>query len=158
MPPIVLMLLKNKLTYFVLAIVAIIAFYNIKIIGMESAYNTKVSEYNKLDKRYTTLKGSHNQLKIDLKSTIKTNNENIQKISQYEVDNRKLRESYNLIANSKNKEIASLIKTIKSLRELPPVKYDQNDTITVQDCKVQITDGRTEYEIEKLNAISRIGR
>lgn len=125
---------------------------------MESTYNDKVSEYNKLDKRYTDLKGKHTQVKNDLKDTVKKNDENIEKIKQIESDNLKLRKSYNLIAESKNKEIESLLKTIKSLRDLPPIKYDINDTVVVKDCKVQISNGRTEDEIEKLKNISRIGR
>ena len=156
MPPFLISVLTNKFTYLALAIIAIVGYYNIKIIDMQVTYNLQVAKYNTLYTDHMTLDNQYKKVKNNLRSMTKTNDDNIIVIERYKADLEKAKEISNIQNDAKDKEILSLLETVRNLRELPSPDYNQS--IMVKDCAVQISEGGTEYEKQKLNNISNIGK
>ncbi len=150
-------LLGNKYTWVFIIIALIVAYYNIRILSLNSNINDKTSEYNILYKTHTELNSRYDKLVIDLNQSLETNKRNIETLKTIKINFDEMLNIKNLQGTAKDNEIKILMNTIKDLKSLPNPDYANSDTIEVNECIVKITSGGGEYEKQKLIDISNIG-
>ncbi len=140
-----LTLLKSKYTYIVIAIVGIVAYYNVKILGMNITYNLKESEFNKLFKDFISLEGDIDEVKLDLEICLEVNSDNTDVLNTHNNDIKQLKQAHKIIIDGKNSQIIVLQKTIHRLRNLPKPVFD--DAIVVEDCVIKVHKGEQNDKI-----------
>ena len=126
-----------------LAIAAIIVFYKI---------NTLQYTINSLTSKNLKLTSTNEQLVKDIKDFKKTNDQNIVELKSYSESIKSLEDYYSSNVESKDKQIQSLILTIKKLRMHRKIVF--KDKIVLKDCTIKI---KEIMETDNEEAILNIG-
>lgn len=150
-------LLTNKNTYIVIIILGLIAYYNVKILGLKVSYNDKVVEFNDLFKEFTSAEDRVDDLEDVIDDIEQTNKDNIVEIEKYRVSAENLGKQYQIVIDGKSSEIRILKNTISKLRNLPKPNFD-NAEVKVQKCVVYITEGDTNETKASLIDFTSIGK
>jgi len=126
-----------------LAIAAIIVFYKINM--LQYTINNLTSKNNEL-----TLTNS--KLVINIKEFKKTNDDNVLELSSYKDSITSLESYYDSNVESKDKQIQTLILTIKKMRQYRKVIF--KDKIILKDCTIKVKEIQ---ETDNEDAILNIG-
>ena len=143
----ILPLLKSKTTWVVIAIVAILGYYNIVVWNLERTVEKQEIRISKIEQDYHTCSNNFDE-------TVKVNEENQKTINKCQASIGDLGISYEKIVAKKDGEIWKLKRSIADMKR--PIIYPKE--IIIKECKLKIKEN-DETEIDSvLNGLNGIGR
>lgn len=139
---------KNPYTWFIVAILAILGYYNVVVWGLERTVGKQEITISKLEHNYKVCGSNY-------KSTIETNKQNVKVIELCQKDIDNLNGAYVGIVDDKDKLINDLRITISNMKK--PKVYPTE--IVYKDCKIKMKGVNDASENDTtLIGLSRIGK